>query len=422
MTFALSRRWIIFSTATLLFLLSQFYRASVAVITPDLIRELGLDTRGLSLISASFFYAFALTQIPIGMYLDTIGPRIAMTALSLLGAAGALVFAAGDSIGTLVAGRILLGAGMACNLMGTLKLITLWFPPLRFATLGALVLSFGTLGNMTAATPLVLAVQAMGWRMSFVVFAGINILLALLFFAAARDRPDTPGAAEPSPAVSTDLRGVGSNLRALMGEKDYWIIALGAFCRYGIFAAVQALWAAPYLMTVIGISPVATGNMLLLMGIGVIIGSPVHGWFSDSVFKTRKGVIMTGLIGMTLVLIILACLPRGTGLTVLSPLFFAFGFFTSACQVMYAHIKERVPIERAGTAMAGVNFFTMVGVAVYLQGLGSLMQYLYRGESLSAPAFRAAFFFCAACLVLAVVLYGFTVETRGKSKKPAERG
>ncbi len=59
---------------------------------------------------------------------------------------------------------------------------------------------------------------------------------------------------------------------------------------------------------------------------------------------------------------------------------------------------------------------------MYLQGLGSLMQYLYRDESLSAPAFRAAFFFCAACLVVAVVLYGFTVETRGKSKTPAERG
>ncbi len=416
MTFVLSRRWIIFFTATLLFLLSQFYRASVAVITPDLIRELGTDTRGLSLISASFFYAFALMQIPIGMYLDAIGPRIAMTALSLLGAAGALVFASGDSTGALVAGRILLGVGMACNLMGTLKLITLWFPPLRFATLAALVLSFGTLGNMTAATPLVLAVQAMGWRMSFVVFAGINILLALLFFAVVRDRPNAPGTGEPHPAVSSDLREVLTNLRALMGKRDYWIISLGAFCRYGIFAAVQALWAAPYLMTVIGISPVATGNMLLLMGIGIIIGSPACGWFSDSLFKTRKGVIMTGLIGMILVLAILACLPRGTDLTVLSLLFFAFGFFTSAGQVMYAHIKERVPVERAGTAMTGINFFTMVGVAVYLQGLGSLMQYLYRDESLSAPAFRAAFFFCAACLVLTVVLYGFTVETRGKSK------
>ncbi len=420
MTSVPARRWLVFFTASALFVLSQFYRASIAVITPDLIRELGLDTRGLSLISASFFYAFALMQIPIGMYLDAIGPRIAMTALSLLGAAGALVFAFGESIGVLVAGRVLLGAGMACNLMGILKLITLWFPPLRFATLAALVLSLGTLGSMTAATPLVLMVQALGWRMSFVVFSGINVLLAFLFFALVRDRPDTPATGEACPAVSADLREVLTGLRALLGERDYWIISLGAFCRYGIFAAVQALWAAPYLMTVIGISPVAAGNMLLLMGAGLIVGSPVCGWFSDALIKTRKGVIMAGLIGMILVLAALACLPRGAGLTVLSLLFFAFGFFAGAGQVMYAHIKERMPVERAGTAMTGVNFFTMVGVAVFLQGLGGLMQYLYGDASLSAPAFRAAFFFCAACLVLTVVLYGFTAETGGKGKPHSE--
>jgi predicted MFS family arabinose efflux permease len=284
------------------------------------------------------------------------------------------------------------------------------------------VLSFGTLGNMTAATPLVLMVQALGWRISFVVIAGINVLLALLFFALVRDRPKIPDSGDPHPAASTDLREVLANLRALTREKDYWIISLTAFCRYGIFAAVQALWAAPYLMTVIGISPVAAGNMLLLMGIGVIIGSPVCGWFSDSLFKTRKGVIMAGLTGMILVLAVLACLPRGASLTPLSLLFFAFGLFTSAGQVMFAHIKERVPVERAGTAMTGINFFTMVGVAVYLQGLGSLMQYLYRGASLSAPAFRAAFFFCAACLALTVALYGFTVETRGRSTAAANAG
>ena len=47
--------------------------------------------------------------------------------------------------------------------------------------------------------------------------------------------------------------------------------------------------------------------------------------------------------------------------------------------MVYAHIKERVPIERAGTAMTGVNFFTMMGVALFLQGLGYLMQWLYPG-------------------------------------------
>ena len=420
MRFAITRRWMIFFTACLLFVLSQFYRASIAVIAPDLISDLGLDTRGLSLISASFFYTFAVMQIPISMYLDAIGPRIAMTALSFLGVAGALVFACGESIGALVAGRLLLGAGMACNLMGTLKLITLWFGPLRFATMSALVLSFGTLGNMTAATPLVLMVQSMGWRMTFMVFSGINLLLTILFFVVVRNRPKDPGYGEIPPAVSTNLKKILANLRDLIREKDYWIISLGTFCRYGIFAAVQTLWAGPYLMTVIGISPVATGNMLLLMGVGMITGSPVCGWFSDSLFKTRKGVILAGLAGMILVLAIFACLPPGTNLTVLSVLFFGFGFFTSSGQVMYAHIKERMPVEHAGTAMTGVNFFTMVGVAAFLQGLGNLMQYLYPGESLGAPSFRVAFFFCAACLVLTLALYGFTVETHGENETLSE--
>jgi sugar phosphate permease len=405
----------------LLFVLSQFYRASIAVITPDLIADLGLDTRGLSIISASFFYAFAIMQIPISMYLDAIGPRIAMTVLSLLGVAGALVFASGDSIEALITGRILLGAGMACNLMGTLKLITLWFGPLRFATVSALVLSFGTLGNMIAATPLVLMVQSVGWRMTFTVFSAINLLLTMIFFVVVNDRPKDSGNSEVPKTVSTDLRPILANIRNLIVEKDYWIISLGTFCRYGIFAAVQALWAGPYLMTVIGISPVATGNMLLLMGIGLIIGSPVCGWFSDSLFKTRKGVIIAGSIGTIIVLVVLAFLHRGANLTVLSALFFGFGFFNGSGTIAYAHIKERMPVESAGTAMTGVNFFTMVGVAVFLQGMGNLMQYLYPGESLGAPAFRMAFFFCTACLAFTVVLYCFTVETIGKGKIHPER-
>jgi len=45
--------------------------------------------------------------------------------LSLVAAAGAVVFAYGESAGALIVGRILLGVGMACNLMGPLKLITI---------------------------------------------------------------------------------------------------------------------------------------------------------------------------------------------------------------------------------------------------------------------------------------------------------
>jgi len=410
------KRWLIFILACLLFVLSQFYRASVAVISPDLIQEMAIDTRQLSLISAVFFYAFAITQIPITMYLDGIGPRISMTVLSLIGVIGAIVFAVGHSVPVLVTGRVLMGIGMACNLMGTLKIITLWFTPRHFATLSALVISTGTVGNLFAATPLVLMAQSVGWRNSFLVIGAINLFLAFLFYIIAWDRPRELIVHDVPRAASMQLREIARSLHHLVKEKDYWIISLGTFCRYGIFAAVQSLWAGPFLIHTIGVSAVSAGNLLVLMSIGVVIGSPLSGWLSDTVLRNRKGVIVSGLIAMGVILIILTRLSSGIGMTVLGILFFAFGFSASAGTIMYAHIKERMPSESAGAAMTGINFFTMIGGAVFLQGLGSMMQYLYPEDSLGNAAFIVAFLFCAVCLGVTAVIYLFTVETLGKKK------
>jgi MFS family permease len=130
------------------------------------------------------------------------------------------------------------------------------------------------------------------------------------------------------------------------------------------------------------------------------------------VFNSRKGVIVGGLTGTGLVLIVLAGLSPDTSMVVLAVLFFGFGFFSSSGGIMYAHIKERMPVEHAATAMTGVNFFTMVGVVVFLQGLGSLMHHFYPQASLGASAFKGAFLTCAACLGLTVLFYLFTTETR----------
>ena len=410
------RRWLIFILACLLFVLSQFYRASVAVISPDLIQELALDTRQLSLISAAFFYAFAIMQIPITMYLDGIGPRVSMTVLSLISVIGAIVFAVGHSVPALVAGRVLMGIGMACNLMGPLKIITLWFTPRHFATLSALIVSAGTVGNLIAATPLVLMAQSMGWRNSFLVIGAINLSLAVLFCLITRDRPRESMVHDVPRAASTRLREIGRSLRHLVREKDYWIISLGTFCRYGIYAAVLSLWAGPFLIHTIGLSAVSAGNLLVLMSIGIVIGSPISGWLSDTGLQNRNGIIVCGLIAMAVILVVLTQLSSGTGMTVFGILFFAFGFSSSAGGIMYAHIKERMPPESAGTAMTGINFFTMIGSAVFLQGLGTMMHYLYPEDSLSSAAFVVAFLFCAVCLGVAAVFYLFTVETLGKKK------
>ena len=71
-----------------------------------------------------------------------------------------------------------------------------------------------------------------------------------------------------------------------------------------------------------------------------------------------------------------------------------------------------MPPQMAGAAMTGINFFTMIGPALFLQGLGMLMQTLYPAASRGPQAFHAAFVVCISCLGLITILYCFTNERR----------
>jgi len=407
-----SRRWLIFAIASSLFFLSQFYRVSNAVIAPLLIQDLALDTKAIGLLSASFFYAFAITQIPISLLLDRLGARTMVTALSLIGVIGAVIFSLADSLTIGVIGRALLGVGMACNLMGPYKLFTMWFSPRAFASLAGILVAFGSLGNMVATTPLVILVEQLGWRAGFQLIAFISFILTFLFFVIVRDHPQKSiSYAEPA-ATSRATGRAFKNLRLLFKQKDYWIISLGTFGRYGVYAAFQALWAGPYLMEVIGLSAMKTGNLILLLNVGMILGSPICGTLSDRWLKTRKWLIVAGSIGIVLTIVIMAIMPPEIPLWALAILFFGFGFFNATGILMYPHIKELMPPEMSGAAMTGINFFTMIGPALFLQGLGLLMQTLYPATSLGPEAFHAAFIVCIACLGLITVLYCFTNERR----------
>ncbi len=406
----MSRRWGIFLITSSNFFLSQFYRATNAVIANQLLLDLSLNTQELGALSAAFFYAFAVTQIPISMLLDRIGPRNMMTGLSLLGIAGALIFACADSLGMGLLGRVLLGIGMACNLMGTLKLMTVWFTPATFATLTGVIFSIGTMGNMAATVPLTFLVNLVGWRQAFMAIAGVNLLLVAALYLVVRDTPMN-GGDQSFAQISKTRRNVHSGLTALFKEPAYWIISLTSFVGYGIYAAFQTLWAGPYLTEVMGLGIMNASHVILLMNVGAIAGGPIWGWLSDRIFHTRKWMVTGGMAIFILILWILAILSSETTLIILMMLFFSFGFFRSSGALLYVHIKETMPLEMAGTAMTGINFFTMIGPAVFLQGLGVLMQTLYPHSSRGPEAFTAAFTLCTILLGLVSVLYLFTKDT-----------
>ena len=121
------------------------------------------------------------------------------------------------------------------------------------------------------------------------------------------------------------------------------------------------------------------------------------------------------------ILTTLAVLSIDTWLPILFALFFGFGFSSGSGQIMYAHIKERMPHENAGTAMTGINFFTMTGVAFFLHGLGWAINAFYPEGSLTPDVFRMAFVLFGGCLVVTGLLYRLTIDGKRILRKPMDK-
>jgi nitrate/nitrite transporter NarK len=406
-------RWAVLGLASVLFVCSQFYRVANAVVAPQLQQDLGLSSEALGGLSAAFFYAFAVAQVPLALLLDRVGARWSMAVLSLVGAVGAVVFASAGGLASATAGRILLGVGMAGNLMGTMKLVAEWFSPREFATLTGLVAALGTAGNILATTPLALLVAAVGWRRSFVLVAVLTALLAVVFWAVVRDRAEVAG--ERGPEVTS----IAAMARTLLGSRDYWLISVGAFCRYGTFVAIQGLWVGPYLMEVAGLSPVASANLILLLNLAVVLGSPFGGWLSDRVFSSRKRLALMGLAGTGLAELALALSGPRPPVGWLVVVLVFLGVTTAFGQVVYAHVKELMPLRMSGMAMTGVNFFTMFGAATFLHAMGWVLDRASGGGPRGLEGYRAAFLAAAVSMAVAFALYLTTREARSSRTEPS---
>jgi predicted MFS family arabinose efflux permease len=332
-----------------------------------------------------------------------------MTVFYLAALAGVVLFALADSPGILVLARLLTGTGMACGFIGALKIIALQFPPDRFATLSGVVVSVGNAGIVVATTPLVLWAQGLGWRTTFLLVGLFHLAVTLAFVFAFRDgrasRQEAPAARD------ADWRRQIQGLRLALQDRQVWLISWSAFIRYGILAAVQGLWAGPYLMDVMGLPPVTAGNLLFILTLGVVVGNPVSGFLSDRVFRKRKGIMIAALTGLSLTLFALSLVPVGAPLWLLAALFAAFGLLAGTGSLPYAHLKELTPPDRAATTLTVLNFFAIVGAGVFMQGLGSLMKALYPLSMLSHRAFAALFLVCGSAMAVGAVLYALTRES-----------
>ena len=398
---------ILFIFSTLL-VLSMFYRVSNAVIAPRLVEDLGLNAETLGILGGAFFYCFALLQIPMGPLLDHIGPRFVVTFFALIGGLGAFLFALGESFIIAFLGRILIGAGMASILMGALKVLTLRFPPERFATLMGIILTIGALGSILATSPLAYLTSTIGWRMTFVLAGTVTSILALLVFWVLGEESGRDQHSSTSSLSEPKIR-VFQSLRIVLGSLVFWQIGGLCFFRYGTLIGLQGLWLGPYLMDIKGYSSILTGNILILLAIGTTLGYVISGMISDRVFRSRKSVALWGTSFYTLTLLPLVGIVEIQNSSWYAFIFFFMGFFSSFGIVAFSHIKELFPIAISGTVTAWVNFFSMAGAAIFMPALGRVIQAFHNPDhSYPAEAYHLSFFICFFCMTISLIFYAFS--------------
>jgi hypothetical protein len=97
--------------------LSYLYRTINALISEALVAELSLSPGHLGFLTATYFLAFGLIQLPLGVWLDRFGPRRVQAVLLSFAAGGAALFASAEGFAALAIGRGLIGLGVAGALM-----------------------------------------------------------------------------------------------------------------------------------------------------------------------------------------------------------------------------------------------------------------------------------------------------------------
>lgn len=336
---------------------SYLYRATNAVVAPDLVRDLGITAGELGLLTAAYLLSFSLFQIPLGILLDRYGPRRVQAALVALGAFGAVLFALGQSGTTLLIARGIIGIAFSGGLMASFKAVVIWVPETRRPLANSLVMSIGAIGLLVATAPLEFAVQAIGWRSVYFWLAGITLLVAAIIFFVVPERKTAPR----DTTVAEEIREVATISRDRVMLAMMPLLSISA----GSQIAIQTLWAGPWFRDVAGLDRTGAANRLFLMASAFFAGILIIGWVTD--WLTRRGASLLNVMLGFLLVYVASLVGFSLELMAIEPLLWVLFSTTGQVSVLaFPWLASYYGAGRSARANAGLNL-TMFMCAFVLQ-------------------------------------------------------
>ncbi|MGC1496229.1 MAG: MFS transporter [Sulfitobacter sp.] len=377
----------------LAYVLSQFFRAFLAVLSPVLARDIGTTPDDLAWSSGLWFIAFAAMQIPVGWALDTIGPRRTAAWLLLIGGGGgSMVFALAGSAFHIDIAMALIGIGCAPVLMASYYIFAREYPPAQFAVLASLMVGLGSVGNLVASYPMAFAAETMGWRNAMWGLAVVSALVAMGTLALVSDPRKVDGESKGSMLELFKIRAL-------------WFIFPIMGVSYAISGAVRGLWIGPYLADVFNANTDVIGVATLLMGIAMILGTLAYGPL-DRILGSRKWMIVGGSVATLIAAAILIAQPSQS-LTLSVAMMCAVGFFGATYPVIMAHGRSFLPSHLIGRGVTMLNLFSIGGVGLAQFLSGRVYSNMLSTEQAATP-YVAVFALFAGSLAIGLVIYLFS--------------
>ncbi|HEX5549310.1 MAG TPA: MFS transporter, partial [Nitrospira sp.] len=287
-------------------------RVNISVTARQMMPAFGLTEQEMGWVFSAFVVGYALFQIPGGWLADRLGARVVLTgaliwwsvctALTAFVAASPLAEMIGI-VGALVFVRFTLGLGEAVALPSFNRAVANWMPPdSRGLGIG---IAIGGIGLGSALTPPIAAwvMVNWGWQTVFYLSAALGLVMGLLWWMLARDRPDQQPWAYDSAALihgERPDRGPKPFWMSLFKNPNIWWLVCSYSC-LGYVAYVYLSWFYLYLVNVRGFDALRGGLYASAPFWAILIGCPLGGWATDRWAATQgvtRGRLLAGMSGM----------------------------------------------------------------------------------------------------------------------------
>jgi sugar phosphate permease len=298
-------RYVVVALTLALVAVAYLDRVCISTAAPVMSAELGLTKSQLSVVFGAFTITYGLFEMPSGWFADRFGARKALMRIVIFWSAMTAVTGLATGFISLVAIRLLFGAGEAGAFPATARAYARWLPEeARGIAFGAAIMTGAFTGAITQPVAVWL-LPTIGWRSTFVVFGAVGLIWALAWWIYFRDDPrahpgvnrselDCIGATREAPAHGAVPFG-----RLLHNRTVLALCVMYAGTIYGWYFYLT--WLPTYLLEARHFNMKAMGWFsaapLLGIGIGVFGGGVLADWLPGRLGKSL-GKRLQGLIGL----------------------------------------------------------------------------------------------------------------------------